>query len=650
MKRLLVFLFCLLACGGAWATEAPGDVAVLCYHDVRDDVGGRSIRSPTSLDSRAISVPGIRNSLDAEQYTTSTRNLAAHFDWLRAHGYNVISLQQLIDSRNGKGPLPEKAVLLTFDDGLRSVYATVFPLLKAYGYHAVVAVVGAWVDLPADGMVDNGSHPFFRDDFATWDQLREMQDSGLVEIASHTFDLHRGITANPQNNQIPAAVTHAYRPATHNYESDDEYMQRVRTDLTRNSDEIRSKLGHSPLAIMWPYGEYTSVGDSIAASLGMTASFTLGSHAHFNGAGLQAIPRILMMSNASIWDLSWELEQPEARPVIRAVQVDLDYIYDPDPAQQERNLGLMLDRIKALGPTEVWLQAFADPGGQDSAAAVYFPNHLLPMRADLFSRVAWQLRTRCSVKVYAWMPVLGWRLPDASQEARLQIHPLPGTQAEKPVRLNPFLPESRALIDALYEDMARSVPLSGVLFHDDAILRDTDDLGVAAPAPGPERTRALIEFTRELEAHVRMWRPEIKTARNLFAEPVMHPGSETWYAQSLPSFLEAYDEVALMAMPDLEGAKNPDKWLEQLADKTAEVDGGLDRTVFELQSVDWKTAQQRDISTDAMVSEMRLLQSHGVRQLAYYPDDFIKDHPSLKVLRPEFSASDSLPPNYGGGR
>jgi len=70
-------------------------------------------------------------SLDPEQYTTSTRNLAAHFDWLASHGYHVISLQQLIDARIGHGTLPGKAVLLTFDDGLRSAYTKVFPLLKA---------------------------------------------------------------------------------------------------------------------------------------------------------------------------------------------------------------------------------------------------------------------------------------------------------------------------------------------------------------------------------------------------------------------------------------------------------------------------------------------------------------------------------------
>jgi biofilm PGA synthesis lipoprotein PgaB len=50
------------------------------------------------------------------------------------------------------------------------------------------------------------------------------------------------------------------------------------------------------------------------------------------------------------------------------------------------------------------------------------------------------------------------------------------------------------------------------------------------------------------------------------------------------------------------------------------------------------------------VHQMRLLQSRGVRHLAYYPDDFAKDDPNLKELRPEFSASDSLPADFGASR
>jgi poly-beta-1,6-N-acetyl-D-glucosamine N-deacetylase len=649
MRYSLLFLSILLATASASAASAPGDVVVICYHDVRNDVGASSVQSATRADGAGIVAPSVRGSLDAEQYTTSTHNLAAHFDWIRAHGYHVISLQQLINARTGHGTLPDKPVLLTFDDGLRSVFTTVFPLLKAFRYPAVVAVVGAWTDLAANARVDNGAHPFLRDDFATWAQLREMQDSGLVEIASHTYDQHHGILANPQGNQIPAVITHAYRPQTHDYENDDEYADRLRADLKHSSDEIRVKLGRAPRAVMWPYGEYNKVSDAIAASLGMPVTFTLGESAHYTKPELQAIPRILIIANFTVGDLSWEMRHSGSKQIVRAVQVDLDYIYDPNPVQEEHNLSLLLDRIKSLGPTQVWLQAFADPTGEDSASTVYFPNHLLPMRADLFSRVAWQLRTRCGVQVYAWMPVLAWRLPDAKQEARLQIHPRTGIKPENPPRLNPFLPETRALVGDLYEDMARSAAVSGILFHDDAILRDTDDLGTQVPAPGPGRTQALIEFTNELKSRVQRWQPAVRTARNLFAEPVLHPGSETWFAQSLPAFLASYDEVALMAMPSMEGARNPNEWLSKLTAKVAGVPGGLDKTVFELQAVNW-SAHERPISTEDLVHQMRLLQSRGVRHLAYYPDDFVKDYPDLKVLRPEFSASEDLPLQVEGTR
>ncbi|MGA3046178.1 MAG: poly-beta-1,6-N-acetyl-D-glucosamine N-deacetylase PgaB [Terracidiphilus sp.] len=664
MKHLLVVLSILLAGASASAAgdsakgastagaSAPGayaDVVVLCYHDVRDDVGASTIQSAYKAEAAGIITPGVKATLDAEQYTTSTRHLAAHFDWLRSHGYHVISLQQLINARTGHGTLPDKAVLLTFDDGLHSVYTVVFPLLKAFKFSAVVAVVGAWTDLPANGKVDNGAHPFVRNDFATWSELREMQDSGLVEIASHTYDQHHGITANPQGNQIPAVAAHAYRPLTRDYETDDEYAERLRADLKHSSDEIHAKLGKTPRAVMWPYGEYTKVSDSIAASVGLPITFTLGVSAHYNTPGMQAIPRILMQSNSTVGDLSWELRHSGSKQIVRAVQVDLDYIYDPDPVQQEHNLSLLLDRIKALGPTQVWLQAFADPDGQDSAGSVYFPNHLLPMRADLFSRVSWQLRTRCGVKVYAWMPVLAWRLPDAKQQARLEIHPKAGIKPENPIRLNPFLPETQTIVGGLYEDMARSARISGILFHDDAILRDTDDLGTGVPAPGPARTQALIAFTNGLKTRAEQWQPTLKTARNLFAEPVLHPVSENWFAQSLTAFLAAYDEVALMAMPNMEHAKNPSDWLAKLAAKVASTPGGLDQTVFELQTVNWN-AREHAISTDDVAHQLHLLQVRGVSHLAYYPDDFVKNYPDLKVLRPEFSATDDLPLAPEGSR
>lgn len=638
MKKLL---FAISICAIAAVSAHAADVLVLCYHDVRDDVNAPRVQGLRD-DRSAIFPAWASEHLDSDQYAISTRNLASQFDWLRVHGFHVISLGQLIDARSGNGQLPEKAVLLTFDDGLTSTYTNAFPLLQTFHYPAVVSVVGSWADLPSDGKVDYGPRNFTRADFATWDQLREMQESGLVEIASHTYGLHKGIRANPQGNIIPAGVSHAYEEASHRYESDEEYAARIRADLTRSADEIRVRLGHAPRAIMWPYGGYTKVANSIAASLGMVATFTLDSPTifpgrAFNAKGIEAIPRVVVMSNPDIRGFAWSLEHDVVTTNLRAVQVDTDYIYDPDPSQQERNLSALLDRIKTMNVSQVWLQAFSDPTGSDAATAVYFPSRVLPVRADLFSRIAWQLRTRCGVQVYAWMPVLAWQLPDRTLQARLQIKPKAGSKPETPVRLNPFLPETQEIVGELYEEVGRSAPITGILFHDDGVLRDTDDLGPQAPPAGAERTKALVEFTNSLATRVRTWRPQIATARNIFAEPVLNPESETWFAQSLPAFLQNYDEVALMAMPYMEHVKNVNSWLRKLERTVAATPGAINKTVFELQATDWR--RKRVVPADTLAGQMRLLQMEGALHLAYYPDDSIKGTPLLKVLIPAFSTS-----------
>jgi biofilm PGA synthesis lipoprotein PgaB len=213
MSRIF-FLICFAVTVCLRAQAQIADVTVLCYHDVRDNVGAADTKA-----AKGEIYSGFSN-LDPDQYAISTRNLASQFDWLASHGYHVISLQQLIDGRNGKTKLPDHAVMLTFDDGLKSSYSKVFPLLKAYGYHAVIAVVGSWADLAGSEKVEYDYRTFTRGDFASWEELREMDQSGLVEIASHSWGLHQGVTADPQGNLIPAVLTHAYNVKTNQYETD----------------------------------------------------------------------------------------------------------------------------------------------------------------------------------------------------------------------------------------------------------------------------------------------------------------------------------------------------------------------------------------------------------------------------------------------
>jgi biofilm PGA synthesis lipoprotein PgaB len=604
---LLLTVFCWVPGFSALAAES---LLVLSYHDIRDDVAQKG---------------------DADAYAVSTQNFAAHLDWLAGHGYHPVSMSEVVAASKG-APLPPKPVLITFDDGLRSLYTHAFPLLRAYNYPAVAAVVTDWVDLPADRRVDYGPRLFTHDDFVTWEQLREMQDSGLVEVASHSHALHQGVRSNPQGNSTPAAITRIYDPVAQRYETEAEFRARVGADLARSAGLIKQHLGHAPRAIVWPYAAYNSVTNGIAEELGMAISFDLEGRSTPMPSDLHGLARLLVADNPTVTDLAHSLRHPIEDEGVRALQVDLDSVYDADPQQQARNLDTLIERVKRIGPTHVYLQAFADPDGNGAADALYFPNRFLPVRADLFNRVAWQLRTRAGVSVYAWLPVLAYHLPDAQQNRVLSIA---SAEADGIPRLDFTQPEVLRIVSGIYEDLAANSYLQGLLFHDDAYLRDSE-LTTLANGDTAVRTQALIDFTLALKRSAERWRPKLKTVRNLYARPVLEPASQAWYAQRLDLFNRAYDYTALMAMPWMEGSKRPEAWLDQLVAAVRQHDPGLNQTLFELQTVDWNT--RKPIPGERINALARRLQAQGVRHLAWYPDDFIGDHPRLPEARAGMSA------------
>src|SRR5690606_23364054 len=202
----------------------------LAYHDVED----------SDPDQTFVSV--------------STEHLVQQFAWLRENGYRPVTVDQILEARHGGEPLPDKALLLTFDDGYRSFYTRVLPLLQAYQWPAVLAPVGAWVDTPEDEPVDFGGKPAERERFLTWKQVSEIARSGLVEIGAHTDNLHYGIPANPQGNLEPAAATRAYDATTGQYETDKQYKERISSDVDRITKKIRRVTGKKPRVWVWPYG------------------------------------------------------------------------------------------------------------------------------------------------------------------------------------------------------------------------------------------------------------------------------------------------------------------------------------------------------------------------------------------------------------
>jgi biofilm PGA synthesis lipoprotein PgaB len=603
-------LAALLASAPQSAQADDSDLLVISYHDIRDDVAPKG---------------------DGDRYAISTSNFVAQIDWLIASGYRPVSLDAVVSASRGQLPLPDKAVLLTFDDGLRSLYTRAFPVLRAYRIPAVAAVVTDWIGMPPETRIAYGVRDFTRDDFATWTQLREMQDSGLVEIASHSANLHTGVPGNPQGNVMPAATTRRYDATSGGYENEAAYLARISDDLRRSRDDIARHLGRAPRALVWPYAAHNPHTNAIANTLGMPITFDLEGRNARIGAQLHGLARLLMVENPGAAELAYELRRDARLNGLRALQVDLDSVYDADPQQQARNLDALVERVKRIGPSHVFLQAFADPDGNGSADALYFPNRHLPMRADLYSRVAWQLKTRAEVQVYAWLPVLGFELPDAQARATLAIR----SASPELYRLDFTRPEASRIIGDIYEDLGAAGYFEGLLFHDDAFLRD-DELTSLAPGAATERTEALIAFTLSLKAAAQQWRPKLKTVRNLYARTVVEPASEAWFAQRLDRFNQAYDFTAIMAMPWMERSPHPERWMRALTAAVARVDPRFERSLFTLQTVDWRDRQR--IPGKVLLEQVRTLQAAGVRHLAWYPDDFIADHPHWEDARAAMSA------------
>ena len=360
MARIAAWLLlvCTLQCATATSSlgaEWPQDsFVVLCYHDIRDNA---------------------RQHPDA--YTLETGQLVLQFEWLRAEGYHVVSFDEVLAARGGGRPLPPRAVLITFDDGLESAYSRAFPLLRAFHYPAVVALVGSWMERGDEASAT-------RSDFLSQSDIDTMRASGLIEFASHSYALHEGVLANPQGNLEPAAVTRRYDALAGSVEERAARETRIEADLARNSEQIAAFTGVRPRLIAWPYGAHDRLTDGIAARLGMPYGMSLELGLNTPDVPLTRMRRVLVTHDYTTADLARVLEGPLPRAPLRAVMVSLDRLQDPDPVRQEARLSRLLDRIEALGVNAAFVQAT--------------PAQLRP---PLLNRVAWQLRTRTGVAVYA---------------------------------------------------------------------------------------------------------------------------------------------------------------------------------------------------------------------------------------------------------
>lgn len=193
--------------------------------------------------------------------TISVRRFEEHLAALQAGGYTAVTLDDLAAYVYQGTPLPEKPVLITFDDGYLSNYTEAWPLLKQYGMKATFFVIGSTV-----GHTENPTLPHF-----SWAQAREMVDSGVVSIQSHTYDMH----------QQPHSEAEPVRESILRWEGESE--EAYRAVLSADAEQMRALIlaetGEAQVrAIAYPCGRSDTLAQVTLLEHGYDLTFSTDPH------------------------------------------------------------------------------------------------------------------------------------------------------------------------------------------------------------------------------------------------------------------------------------------------------------------------------------------------------------------------------------
>ena len=185
--------------------------------------------TPPSVDIPVIMYHSI-NDKRSTPWIISTAALEQDLKYLSENGYTSVFASDLIEYVYGEGMLPNKPVLLTFDDGMQNNLTHALPLLEKYDMRIVLSIIG-------ETSSDDPQHAAH----LSWDGIKQMLQSGRVEIANHTWGLHKNDNG---------------RCGCQRRKGEDlgEYRKLLTNDVTRLQEAIYENLGVTPSTFTYPYG------------------------------------------------------------------------------------------------------------------------------------------------------------------------------------------------------------------------------------------------------------------------------------------------------------------------------------------------------------------------------------------------------------
>lgn len=213
------------------------NIPVLCYHNLSPTVVGSMNMTPQKFESE--------------------------IKWLKDNGFNIIPLTEAIEYLEGKrASLPTKPVVVSADDGWKSVYTYMLPIIKKYNIPVTLFIYPQTISTGKNAL--------------TWEQLNELKQTGLFTIQSHTY-------SHPNFKQTKRHLS----PAA--------YEKFVNGELSNSKKILEEKLGTSITALAWPFGIYNEYLEQAAANAGYTMAFSIDDHTANKSYKPMAQPRFMIL-------------------------------------------------------------------------------------------------------------------------------------------------------------------------------------------------------------------------------------------------------------------------------------------------------------------------------------------------------------------
>lgn len=186
-------------------------------------------------------------------YVISPKIFESDMKWLSDNGYTAVLTDDLTAYTEKGAPLPEKPIMITFDDGFYNNVTYALPVLEKYGMKAVISPVGSYCEESSESGDANPAYAYL-----TWDEIAELKDSPYIEIGNHTWNMHS---------------TDGRKGSMKKWnESETEYKAALTGDLSRLQTSLAEKSGVVPKIYAYPFGYISRESISVLKELGFKAS------------------------------------------------------------------------------------------------------------------------------------------------------------------------------------------------------------------------------------------------------------------------------------------------------------------------------------------------------------------------------------------